>query len=170
MTGRVWFASTVLVFGLAAYVTVHVNGLPHQVATPELQAELAAVLRSGGLVLRTMADAPGTIIDHAVPFGLPGCGAQGFALTTSDAALVGAQAARFTELTGARYVAHPRRMVEDAGILRARLARAIAALRSAAGLPAARNSQIMVTVFMPEGCPAPVPDLQAFWAPAAAGG
>ncbi len=156
-------ATLVLCFAAAGYVTVQANRTPRFAQTPALTAELEALLQDQGLSRVPLDDPPGKIIDAALRFDLPDCPIDAFLLPLPDASLTGVQAIRFTELTGTTYRATSQNASGADTPLNARAARWLATLRAVFGLPAARNSHTVLTIFMPLDCPARAPDLGAFW-------
>jgi hypothetical protein len=169
MMRGVVLTATCAAFLVAGFVTIRVNATPRFSATPQTQAELAALLRENSLIPVPMADPPGKIIDAALRFSMPNCGADGFLLPLQDTLLTDVQSIRFSELTGASYRSTVITMTTADGVLRARAARAIASLKYAFGLPALRNGHTVLSIFTPLNCPEPLPDMQAFWAPKTGG-
>jgi hypothetical protein len=167
MNRTAWICAVVAAFGLASYVTVQVNRTPRFAATPELRAELTAILTSNGLLPVPMDDPPGKIIDAAIRFKMPTCSADGFLLPLPDTLLADVQAIRFSEITGAKYRSQAFRDASGGSVLHARATRAIASLKSAFGLAAGRNGHTVLAFFTPIDCDKPTPDLSRFWAPAA---
>lgn len=167
MIRRVLLGLIAVAFAVAAHVTIQVNRLPTFSTSPPPVGELTALLRANGLDVAPRPVGPGTTIAGSLRFSLPECGADGFLLPVGDALLTDVQAIRFTELTGAAYASHVVRMTGGDSILSARAARALSGLQAALGLRAPRNGHTVLAVFLPAGCRRPLPDLQAFWAPAA---
>jgi hypothetical protein len=155
-----------LAFGLAAWVTLATNQSARFALTPALTAELAFLLQEQGLAPQPLGDPPGALIDAALRFDLPDCPVDGFLLPVPDVTLIQMQAVRFSELTGARYRSTALHMGGSHGPFVTRLGRWLGNLRAIIGLPAPRHGHTVVALFVPEHCPAAMPDLRAFWAPA----
>jgi hypothetical protein len=152
-----------LAFALAAYVTWQVNHQPGFANTPQLQSELSALLTANDLPPQPLGDPPGRIIDGALRFAAPGCATDSFLLPVAGLGLAGIQAVRFSELTGASYRSDAMTIAGDAGLIRARLARAYTALRAAFGTTTARHQQTVLVFFTPVDCQIRLPDMREFW-------
>jgi hypothetical protein len=150
-------------FGLAAFVTVQVNQIPRFAMTPAIQAEIAGLLQQNGLTPQPMEDPPGQLIDLATRFSAPDCPVDGFLLPMADTVLAEVQAIRFTEITGATYLTTRLSIAAKSGTLQTRAARAWSALNAAFRPPTARNGDIVLTIFFPDTCPVPTPDMRSFW-------